>query len=142
MNGLCKKPTAPQKAIHTDKWAEIVCRKLTSQVARRWRLVNVRGPKGRESAGIVDLVAIRRNTSRPIGKILKSGDLFDLILVQMKGGRAPKPTPREETRLRRVLKKYRAIDIVLYEWKLEELSRFSRLVNGKWEETSAEEIFG
>jgi hypothetical protein len=35
---------------------------------------------------VVDVLAIRKNTSAPSNISLKRGDLFEVILVQMKGG--------------------------------------------------------
>jgi hypothetical protein len=35
---------------------------------------------------VVDLIAIRKDTSHPSNKILKRGDLFDVVLIQIKGG--------------------------------------------------------
>jgi hypothetical protein len=51
----------------------------------RWQLVGFPGPGGRESAGIVDLLAIRKNHTKPKSPF-KRGDLFEIILIQIKGG--------------------------------------------------------
>jgi hypothetical protein len=56
----------------------------------RWQLVSFPGPAGRESAGIVDLMAIRKNHATPNGAF-KRGDLFEIILIQIKGGGARRP---------------------------------------------------
>lgn len=119
-----------------------MCRALTSRVAYRWRFVSFRGLQGRESAGIVDLVAIRRDTSQTTREGLKHGDLFEMLLVQMKGGSAPKPCSEDVVRLRLVQEHYGARYVVLYEWKRGEFSRFSPLVGSEWIPASAEEIFG
>src|ERR1035437_5011848 len=119
-----------------------MCRALSSRVAKRWRFVSFRGLKGRESTGIVDIVAIRRDMSEPTSEGLKKGDLLDLILIQMKGRTAARPSPAEIARLWFVRRKYRGRAVVLYEWRRREFSRFSRLVGVERKETSAKEIFG
>lgn len=62
-----------KKAGSTDRWTEILFRALTSRVARRWRLVSFRGTGGREWRGIVDVLAIRKDTAHSNHDILKSG---------------------------------------------------------------------
>lgn len=131
------------KAWNTDRWTEILFRALTSRVASRWRLVSFRGIGGREWRGVVDVLAIRKDTSRSVHQILRSGDLFEIILVQMKGGSARKPTAADIRRLRAVGKRYRAKAIVLYSWKKAKKSEFSILGRGRsWTPASAAEIFG
>jgi hypothetical protein len=44
------------------------------------------------NAGNRGLIAIRKNTAQPSGELLKRGDLFDIILIQIKGGLARGPT--------------------------------------------------
>ena len=78
-----------EKTIETDRWTEILFRALSNRVAKRWKFVSFRGPKNREFAGIVDVVAIRKDTSKSDHEILRMGDLFEIVLVQMKGGSAP-----------------------------------------------------
>jgi hypothetical protein len=78
------------KAIRTAKWATTMTRwsigfetggrrlgSRTVKPTRRWQLVGFPGPAGRESAGIVDLMAIRKNHSKPNGRF-KRGDLFEI----------------------------------------------------------------
>ena len=78
-------------ARETDRWTEIMLRALSNRVAKRWRFVSFRGKNKREWRGIVDVVAIRKDTSQPASKRLKRGDLLDIILIQMKGGSASSP---------------------------------------------------
>jgi hypothetical protein len=94
---------------------------------------------------MVDVLAVRKDTSRSAHELLKSGDLFDIVLVQMKGGTARLPSLNEVDRLRAVARRYRAKDIVLFEWKKGKRSpcRFSRWRGGRWYPVrSAAEIFG
>jgi hypothetical protein len=134
--------TPSKRAGNTDRWTEILFRTLTARVAKRWRLVSFRGMSGGEWRGVVDVLAIRKDTSRSSHKILRSGDLFEMILVQMKGGSAARPSAADLQRLRAVKKRYRAKDIVLFGWKRGKGCEFSRLVYGKWTRSSAKEIFG
>ena len=115
-------------AIRTAKWATTMTkwrigfetrgRRLAKpgvKPARRWQLVGFPGPAGRESAGIVDLIAIRKDHSKSNGKF-KRGDLFEIILIQIKGGGARWPNAADVRRLRAVAKRYRARAVVLAEW--------------------------
>jgi hypothetical protein len=135
-------PLPHEKTIETDRWTEILFRALSNRVAKRWRFVSFRGPKKREFAGIVDVVAIRKNTSKSDHEILKMGDLFEIILVQMKGGSAPLPTAGDRARLRAVSIHYDAKKVVLFEWKRGEGCTFSVLDGDIWVPSTAVEIFG
>ena len=79
-------------AIRTAKWATTMTKwrigfetrgtqlaKPGVKPARRWQLVGFPGPAGRESAGIVDLMAIRKDHSTRNGDF-ERGDLFEIIL--------------------------------------------------------------
>jgi hypothetical protein len=124
-----------KKAGNTDRWTETLFRALAARVAKRWRFVSFRGTGGGEWRGIVDVLAIRKDTSQSTHKLLKSGDLFDIVLVQMKGGGASRPTQSEMERLQAVARRYRAKDILLFEWKKErrrERCQFSRWHSGRW----------
>jgi hypothetical protein len=143
---------ATAKAIRTAKWATTMTRwaigfetngrrlgSRTVKPTRRWQLVGFPGPAGRESAGIVDLIAIRKNHGKPNGK-LKRGDLFEIILIQIKGGGARRPTLDDLRRLRAVAKRYNARDVALSEWvkgrgpKFYWLDRNQHDPNTVWEE--------
>ena len=108
--------TATEKAVRTAKWATTMTRwhigfvtngkRLGSakvRPTRRWQLVGFPGPDGRESTGIVDLLAIRKNDKKPSAPF-KRGDLFEIILIQIKGGAAKRPDKSEIKRLRDVAK--------------------------------------
>jgi hypothetical protein len=82
---------------------------------RRWQMVGFPGRGGGEPAGIVDLLAIRKNHSK-LKAPFKRGDLLEIILIQIKGGGAKRPTKAEAKRLRDVQKYYEARDVVLAEW--------------------------
>ena len=74
-------PTPQEKAANTDRWTEILFKALSARAAQRWRFVSFRGLGGGEWRGIVDILAIRKDTTVSKHDLLKSGDLFDFILV-------------------------------------------------------------
>ena len=131
------------KARKTGKMANTLAKALAQRYAKRWRFVDFLGPKGRESAGIVDIVAIRKCGKPPTVVGLKALDLFDIILIQVKGGNAPRPTDDDKRRLRLVGTKYHAENIVLFQWQDKKKTAFQKLdVKGKWRDTTAAELFG
>lgn len=137
-------PTAAHVKAHTTgRWAEIMFRALSTRVAKRWQFLSFRGAKKGEWRGVVDLIAIRKDTVEPKGGILKRGDLFDIVLVQVKGGSAKAPTLEDRRRLREVAKHYRARQVVYFCWKKEKIAEFSVLQrNLEWKKSSGTEIFG
>jgi hypothetical protein len=105
--------------------------------------VSFRGAAGGEWRGIVDVLAVRKDTSQSSDRLLKSGGLFDVVLVQMKGGSARTPSAVDIQRLMAVAKRYRAREIVLFAWKRAEYCTFHKIVHGRaWAASSAREIFG
>lgn len=132
------------KAHTTGRWAEIIFRALSSRVGRRWQFVAFRGIAKGEWRGVVDVLAIRKDTSQPVDKALKRGDLFDVILIQIKGGSARGPTQDDCVRLCRVAKLYRARAIVQFQWRKGVSSVFLELDPGtlQWNETTGAAIFG
>ena len=131
------------KAHTTGRWAETMFRALSRRVAERWEFVSFRGKGKGEWRGVVDLVAIRKDTSQPRSPKLKRGDLFEIILVQVKGGTARSPTPEDCIRLREVARRYAAREVVLFEWKKGVSWRFLVLNRRtlRWEETTGELVF-
>ena len=107
-----------QKAARTARWAKIMTKWLVTKasVGIKWQPVDFSGPSGSESRGIVDVLAIRKDHSTPPDG-LKRGDLFEIILFQVKGGAAPWPTLGDIDRLRRVARHQSAKCVVLAEWK-------------------------
>lgn len=135
--------TPSERAAETDRWTEILFRALSSRVAKRWRFVSFRGAGGGEWRGIVDVLGIRKDTSKSNHHLLKEGDLFEIVLVQMKGGSSRPPSEPEIRRLRSVAKRYRAKDVVLFSWRRGEPCTFQRLgPRDQWVDSSAQEIFG
>jgi hypothetical protein len=118
-----------------------------TRAAKRWQFVGFAGPNGSESRGIVDLLAIRRD-HLTTGEKFRVGDLFDIVLIQIKGGTAPSPTFDDLKRLRAVQRYYHAKAVVLASWQKGTEPKFyvlQRLLKDRriaWSETSAAVIFG
>jgi hypothetical protein len=106
-------------------------------------LCRFRGISGGEWRGVVDVLAIRKDTSRSDHRVFRSGDLFEMVLVQMKGGSVRNPSAADIRRLRAVKRRYGAEAIVLFTWKKGVSSHFFKLGRGvEWIRASAREIFG
>jgi hypothetical protein len=67
-----------QKRLNMFDWA-VGC---DDGIANRWKFVSFRGVDKGEWRGVVDLIAIRKNSKQPPGYILKRCDLFDIILIR------------------------------------------------------------
>lgn len=131
------------KAHTTGRWAETIFRALSTRVADRWQFVSFRGMNKGEWRGVVDVIAIRKDTSEPKNGKLKRGDLFEIVLVQVKGGSARGPTAADVLRLREVSRYYRAKAVVQFQWQNGRRSQFSVLQrNGTWKEATGSEVFG
>ena len=92
---------------------------------------------------MVDVLAIRKDTHEPARSCLKRGDLFDIILIQMKGGTAKTPGIEERRRLREVAKYYRAQAVVLFQWNRGKATDFFTLNRRlQWEPSTCLDIFG
>jgi hypothetical protein len=128
----------------TGKMANTLAKALAKRYSHRWKFVDFRGPNGQESAGIVDIIAIRKSSSVPSYPVLKKLDLFDIMLIQVKGGTARNPTAEEEQRLRVVADKYDADAIVLFRWNKEKkIAEFCSLTNAnEWEAKTPSKLFG
>lgn len=96
-----KKLSPGQKAKRTGIGAKIMTKWLitySTKGRKKWQIVSFEGARGSESRGIVDFIAIRRNHNT-MELPLKKGDLFEIILFQVKGGSARMPTAAEKVRL-------------------------------------------
>ena len=109
-----------------------------------WHLVDFVGKKKGESRGIIDLLAVRKD-HRHIRPGLKRGDLLEIVLIQVKGGRSPLPTKEDVLRLARVASLYRARAVVLAERRPGLKMKISVLEGQRWSVVKRErinEIFG
>ena len=104
--------------------AKVRIRRVASRT--RWQLVTFCGRSGGESVGVVDLLAIRKDHGEPVGGI-RRGDALQIILIQVKGGTAAKPTLEDAARLRIVAKRHGARHVLLATWKKGTAARFFRL---------------
>ncbi|RZJ24206.1 MAG: hypothetical protein EOO54_10125 [Haliea sp.] len=135
---------ASAKAIASWRMANTLCKALAKRTSYRWQFFDFLGPNRRESAGIVDIVAMRKSGKAPGSGPLKRYDLFELVLIQVKGGAARWPTAQEIDRLKEVARVYNATAVVLFEWKLKTHSRYLVLdeQTSEWVETRASKLFG
>jgi hypothetical protein len=117
-----------QKAARTARWAVTMTKVRIRQVVSRtrWQLITFYGKSGAESVGVVDMLAIRKDHSAPVGAT-RRGDALQIILIQVKGGSAARPTWKDATRLRAVAKKHGACNVLLSTWKKGTKARFFRL---------------
>ena len=126
-----------KKAHHTAKWLVTYSRRTGA----KWNLVDFGGKTKAEARGIVDLIAIRKD-HRHDGPGLKRGDLFEIVLIQTKGGSAPRPTPGDVARLRVVAKHHKAKGVILAEWRRAEKLELFKLSGTRWQPVSPDEVFG
>jgi len=133
-----------EKAQCSAKWARTMTKWLITYTRRkgaRWNIVEFGGKNGSESRGIVDLLAIRKDHRIPFAG-LKRGDLFDIVLIQTKGGSARRPTKQDKARLLKVAKHYKARAVLLAEWKKGGKPNFFRLEDNEWTPVKPADIFG
>lgn len=133
-----------KKSRDTGKMANTLAKALAKRYSHRWQFVDFLGPAGRESAGVVDIIAIRKSGGKPTIEGLKSLDLFDIILIQVKGGSAAMPKSEDISRLKKVQAHYHAHDVVLFQWnKKSNLTKFSILDEmNNWKDKTPADIFG
>jgi hypothetical protein len=138
-----------KKAKRTGQWAKIMTKWLITytNAGKKWQLVSFDGKQGSESTGIVDFIAIRKNHNpdnylKSNNHPLKSGDYFELILIQAKGGSASMPTTYDNLRLSKIGKYYHAKRIILSNWQKGKTLTLYRLVkNNTWEKITPKEAF-
>jgi hypothetical protein len=114
-----RRTTIARKALDTAKWARIMTKWLITHSTKggvKWRLVDFNGKSGQESKGIVDMIAIRKH-HKPSEVNPHREDLFELVLIQVKGGSAKFPSADDIARLMAVKKHHNASKVVLTEWK-------------------------
>lgn len=116
---------------NTAKWAVTMTQVAIRQAIAdkpwpRWHFVKFDGKDGGESRGVVDLVAIRKDHSEPRTGT-KRGDALQIILIQVKGGTAAKPTSEDGERLRIIARLHGACGILLAAWKKGRAARFYSL---------------
>ena len=123
-----------KKAQRTSKWAKVMTKWLISFSTRgsRWHFVGFEGTRGSESRGIVDFIAVRKDHSHA-SPTLKRGDVLDIVLLQVKGGSARRPTDGDMARLRAVARHHRAKAVVLAEWTLGSRPVLFEMKRGKWD---------
>ena len=129
---------AQRKAAHTAKWAKVMAKWMMTYASqgRPWHIVAFDGPRGGESTGVVDLLAIRKDHGAP-RLPLKRGDLFEIILIQVKGGSAAMPSDEDVRRLKEIGKRYRAKALLLAVWRKGRRRELHELTGSHWEPLDA-----
>lgn len=125
--------TPPEKALMTATWARTLTKAVISRNNKKppyWHIINFLGDGKQESAGIIDLLAIRKDHQK--GGALPPGDGFEIVLIQVKGGRAKNPTATEVQRMEAVAQRYNAKSVVLSSWKKGGAPEFRILSNSVW----------
>ena len=119
---------AQEKAARTARWAITMSKVRIRRVASRtrWQLVTFYGEGGAESAGVVDMLAVRKDHAASSG-VIRRGDALQIILIQVKGGAAARPTTEDAARLRAVAKRHGACEVLLATWKKGRMPHFYRL---------------
>lgn len=133
-----------KKAQRTAKWARTMTKWLVTysrQTGAKWNIVDFGGKTKSEARGIVDLMAIRKD-HRQDSPGLKRGDLFEIVLIQSKGGTAPRPTVEDIVRLLRVAEYHRAKAVILAEWQRGAKLNLFRLKGNDWVPVAPPDIFG
>jgi hypothetical protein len=133
-----------KKAQTTSKWARTMTKWLVTysrQTGAKWNVVDFGGKTKSEARGIVDLMAIRKDHRKDVPG-LKRGDLFEIILIQTKGGTAPRPTAEDAVRLLKVAKHHRAKAVILADWKKADKLALFRLKDNNWKCVAPADIFG
>jgi hypothetical protein len=119
---------AQQKAARTARWAVTMAKvRIRRVVSRtRWQLVTFYGKGGAESSGVVDMLAVRKDHAASTG-VIRRGDALQIILIQVKGGSAAKPTFDDAARLRALKKRHGACEVLLAAWTKGSMPHFYRL---------------
>jgi hypothetical protein len=115
----------------TSRWAVTMTqvairRAIADKPYPRWHFVKFDGKSGGESTGVVDLIAVRKDHGEPMAGT-KRGDTLQIILIQVKGGSAAKPTTQDAARLRIVARRHGACGVLLATWKKGKAARFFSL---------------
>jgi len=132
---------AQKKSAKTAKWSKTMTKFIINYSSkRRWQMVSFDGPGGCESRGIVDLIAIRKD-HKINAPGLKRGDLFEIILIQVKGGSARRPSAEDIERLKKVGRHYKAKHLVLAEWKKGSGTILFKLDRSRWSAVDPREVF-
>lgn len=132
-----------KKAQHTAKWARTMTKQrvtISRRIGAKWNLVDFGGKTKSEARGIVDLMAIRKDHHKDRAG-MKRGDLFEIVLIQTKGGTARCPTSEDMSRLSKVAKYHRAKAVVLAEWHKGQKLKLFRLYRNEWMPATTREIF-
>lgn len=118
-------------AERTEKWAVRMTKVRIRQLVRRkpwprWHFISFLGKDGGESTGVVDIIAVRKDHGAPRPGT-KRGDALQIVLIQVKGGYASRPTAEDAARIRVVARHHRVHAALLATWKKGSAARFYKL---------------
>ena len=145
--GLSGKISAPEKVMVTEQLAVLATKlqinKYLKPGKKKWQFVEFLGDAGRESAGIVDLLAMRKNFDEKRNKKLgmKKGDSLEIIHIQVKGGTSGNPSSKDVKRMKKVTDHYRFEKTLLSRW-ITHLPTFFLLKKDDWVKVDPRTIFG
>lgn len=128
--------TAAGVAIATGKMATTLAKALARGHKGRWKFVDFAS-----SAGVVDILAIRKSSKPPPLQGLKKLDAFEVIVIQVKGGSARPPTEEDVERLRLVAQHHRATRIALFNWVKDRETGYYLLEGKDWKSVTMAELF-
>jgi len=150
--GLPDKISPPDKVMITEQLAVLATQIKINQYLKKtksgkklrpWQFVEFKGGAGRESAGIVDLLAMRKNFDKKGNKKLgmKEGDSLEIIQIQVKGGTSGNPSKEDIKRMKKVSEHYHFSETLLSRWTTNTVN-FYRLGNdSSLKEVSPRTIF-
>jgi len=133
-----------KKAQNTAKWARTMTNwwvTYSRQTGAKWNVVDFGGKTKSEARGIVDLMAIRKE-HRKDAPGLKREDLFEIVLIQTKGGAASRSSAEDIIRPSKVAKHHRAKAVALAEWKKGDKLALFLLKDNHWKSAAPAEVFG
>jgi len=79
------------------------------------------------------MLAIRKDHRKPYPGT-KRGDLFQIVLIHIKGGFAARPTVEDAKRLQIVARHHGAVAVLLATWRKGTAAKFYALQQSKWSE--------
>ena len=149
------KPEKTEKKLTQDKVNQsknlaVEATKLQIEISNnstaKYQFVEFSGPRGGDSNGIVDLLAIKKNRNNKENKKhgLSNADLLDMIQIQVIGGGSGPPSNADKKRMKKVAKYHKFKETLLSRWdpRKDFFPVFYRLTDqNTWQIVDAKTIF-